>query len=59
VPFDWHLLENIRLTIPFMVGGGLNSGNVAEAIRVTHAGGVDVSSGVDSAFSADAMSPKR
>jgi phosphoribosylanthranilate isomerase len=23
VPFDWHLLENIRLTIPFMVGGGL------------------------------------
>ncbi|MGD9836198.1 MAG: phosphoribosylanthranilate isomerase, partial [Afipia sp.] len=49
VPFDWHLLENIRLTIPFMVGGGLNPGNVAEAIRVTRAGGVDVSSGVESA----------
>lgn len=49
VPFDWHLLENIKLTIPFMVGGGLNPGNVAEAIRVTHAGGVDVSSGVESA----------
>ena len=49
VPFDWHLLENIKLTIPFMVGGGLNSGNVAEAIRVTRAGGVYVSSGVESA----------
>ena len=49
VPFDWHLLENIKLTIPFMVGGGLNPGNVAEAIRVTRAGGVDVSSGVESA----------
>jgi len=49
VPFDWHLLENLKLDIPFMVGGGLNSGNVAEAIRVTKAGGVDVSSGVESA----------
>lgn len=49
VPFDWHLLENIKLTIPFMVGGGLNPGNVAEAIRVTRAGGVDVSSGVERA----------
>ncbi len=49
VPFDWHLLENIKLAIPFMVGGGLNVGNVAEAIRVTRAGGVDVSSGVESA----------
>ena len=49
VPFDWHLLENIKLTIPFMVGGGLNASNVAEAIRVTRANGVDVSSGVESA----------
>jgi len=49
VPFDWHLLENIKTTIPFMVGGGLNVGNVAEAIRVTRANGVDVSSGVETA----------
>jgi len=46
--FDWHVLENLDLKIPFMVSGGLNAGNVAEAVRVTRAGGVDVSSGVES-----------
>src|SRR3984885_15436788 len=45
--FDWHLLENLALTLPFMVSGGLHAGNVAEAVRVTRAGGVDVSSGVE------------
>ena len=47
--FDWHLLENLELQIPFMVSGGLHAGNVAEAVRVTRAGGVDVSSGVERA----------
>src|SRR5579871_5438552 len=47
--FDWHLLENLDLALPFMVSGGLHAGNVAEAIRVTRAGGVDVSSGVERA----------
>ena len=46
--FDWHVLENLDLKLPFMVSGGLNAGNVAEAVRVTRAGGVDVSSGVES-----------
>jgi phosphoribosylanthranilate isomerase len=45
--FDWHLLENLDLELPFMVSGGLNAGNVAEAVRITRAGGVDVSSGVE------------
>jgi phosphoribosylanthranilate isomerase len=45
---DWHVLENLDLKLPFMVSGGLHAGNVAEAIRVTGAGGVDVSSGVES-----------
>jgi phosphoribosylanthranilate isomerase len=47
--FDWHVLENLDLKLPFMVSGGLHAGNVAEAIRLTRAGGVDVSSGVESA----------
>lgn len=49
VPFDWRLLDDLRLAIPFMVGGGLSADNVAEAIRVTRADGVDVSSGIESA----------
>ena len=48
-PFDWHLLENLDLRLPYMVSGGLHADNVAEALRVTGAGGVDVSSGVESA----------
>ena len=47
--FDWHVLQNLDLTLPFMVSGGLNAANVAEAVRVTQAGGVDVSSGVEQA----------
>jgi phosphoribosylanthranilate isomerase len=47
--FDWHLLENLDLAVPFMVSGGLHAGNVADAVRITRAGGVDVSSGVERA----------
>jgi phosphoribosylanthranilate isomerase len=45
--FDWHLLENLDSKLPFMVSGGLNADNVAAALRVMRAGGVDVSSGVE------------
>ena len=47
--FDWHVLENLDLKLPFMVSGGLTADNVAEALRVTRAGGVDVSSSVERA----------
>ena len=47
--FDWHVLANLDLKRPFMVSGGLTSDNVAEALRVTRAGGVDVSSSVERA----------
>ena len=47
--FDWHLLENLDLKAPFMVSGGLDVGNVADAVRLTRAAGVDVSSGVERA----------
>jgi phosphoribosylanthranilate isomerase len=46
-PFDWHLLENIDIGVPFMLSGGLDAGNVAEALAITSAPGVDVSSGVE------------
>jgi len=48
-PFDWHLLEGLDPSIPFMLSGGLDAANVAQALRITRAGGVDVSSGVESA----------
>ena len=48
-PFDWHLLEGLDLPIPFMLSGGLDPDNVADALRITGAPGVDVSSGVERA----------
>jgi phosphoribosylanthranilate isomerase len=45
--FDWTLLENIQPAVPFMLSGGLDAENVAEALRITRAPGVDVSSGVE------------
>jgi phosphoribosylanthranilate isomerase len=49
VPFDWRLLENLAPGIPFMLSGGLTAGNIQDAVQITRAGGVDVSSGVESA----------
>ncbi|HEY6024096.1 MAG TPA: phosphoribosylanthranilate isomerase [Pseudolabrys sp.] len=48
-PFDWTLLSGIDPGVPFMLSGGLDAGNVAEALRITRAPGVDVSSGVERA----------
>jgi phosphoribosylanthranilate isomerase len=47
--FDWTLLQNLDPDVPFLLSGGLDAGNVAEALRVTRARGVDVSSGVERA----------
>ena len=46
LPFDWSLLAEVPGG--FMLSGGLNPDNVAEAVRVTGAPMVDVSSGVES-----------
>jgi phosphoribosylanthranilate isomerase len=45
--FDWHVLDKLALKLPFMVSGGLDAQNIAQAVRVSRAGGVDVSSGVE------------
>lgn len=47
--FDWRLLAGRRWPIPWMLAGGLTPDNVAEAIAMTGAKQVDVSSGVESA----------
>jgi phosphoribosylanthranilate isomerase len=47
--FDWRLLEHFRSSLTHFLSGGLAPENVAEAIAITRAPGVDVSSGVESA----------
>jgi phosphoribosylanthranilate isomerase len=47
--FDWHLLAGRAWRLPWMLAGGLEAGTVAEAIRITGARQVDVSSGVERA----------
>lgn len=47
--FDWRLIAGREWSKPWMLAGGLTPGNVAEAIRLTGARQVDVSSGVESA----------
>ena len=49
IAFDWRILAMLDLDIPFMLSGGLAPGTVGEAIRITRAQAVDVSSGVESA----------
>lgn len=46
--FDWRLIAGRRWTRPWMLAGGLTAENVAEAVRLTGARQVDVSSGVES-----------
>ena len=48
--FDWRLLAGRKYwPLPWMLAGGLTPDNVAEAVRLTGARQVDVSSGVESA----------
>lgn len=47
--FDWTLLSGHRHPLPWALSGGLDADNVSQAIRITEAPLVDVSSGVESA----------
>lgn len=49
VSFDWSLLAGRAFARPWFLAGGLNPANVADAVRITGAPLVDVSSGVESA----------
>ena len=47
--FDWRMLEGFSSPKPWLLAGGLNPANVADALAASGTGGVDVSSGVESA----------
>lgn len=49
ITFDWTILKNADIPRPWMLAGGLNAENIAEAIKRSGALQVDVSSGVESA----------
>ena len=49
VSFDWSILSGRQWPVPWMLSGGLDPDNVADAIRISGASAVDVSSGVESA----------
>jgi len=46
--FDWNILKDFKWFKPWMLAGGLDSKNVMNAIRITGAEQIDVSSGVES-----------
>lgn len=46
-PFNWSILSHYKHQIKWGIAGGLNSENVAEAIRTTKSPMVDASSGVE------------
>ncbi|PBN44470.1 phosphoribosylanthranilate isomerase [Sphingobium sp. D43FB] len=47
--FDWTLLRGLSIPMPWGLSGGLSADNAAEAVRITDAPLIDVSSGVESA----------
>jgi phosphoribosylanthranilate isomerase len=48
-PFDWSLTRDFHAPVPWLLSGGLEPDNVAAAVALSGARGVDVSSGVESA----------
>lgn len=45
--FDWQLLAGVKIATPWMLAGGLDAENIAEAVRISGARIVDTSSGVE------------
>jgi phosphoribosylanthranilate isomerase len=49
ISFDWSMLLALDGQVPYMLSGGLNADNIADALKTTNARGIDTSSGVESA----------
>ena len=49
VQFDWTLLQGEDGAVRYMLSGGLDANNIAEALRITGAEIIDVSTGVERA----------
>jgi phosphoribosylanthranilate isomerase len=47
--FDWRLLAGVDPAVGYMLSGGLNAGNIAEALAIARPSGIDISSGIESA----------
>ena len=47
--FDWKMLKDARIPLPWILAGGLDAGNLARAVELSGADTVDVSSGVEDA----------
>lgn len=47
--FDWNLIADQDWVLPWMLAGGIDAGNLAEAVTISGAKAIDVSSGVEDA----------
>ena len=51
--FHWwahcNLLQNLQISVPWVLSGGLTATNVRDAVAASHATAVDVSSGIETA----------
>lgn len=49
VSFNWHILSNLDASVDYMLSGGLNAGNIGDALHLANPPGIDISSGVERA----------
>jgi phosphoribosylanthranilate isomerase len=49
ISFDWTILGALDSQVDYLLSGGINAGNVSEALRLADPPGIDISSGVESA----------
>ena len=49
VAFDWEIMDALPRDVPYMLSGGLDASNVCQALELSGANAVDISSGVESA----------